>query len=367
MRFRHLCVVLALAVVAPSLLADGTIRYTSIITYGPIAAAFAATEAANGKPSINITPPAPTSRTMRLKNGKVEQEGGAITGFYDPKNAQVTFIDPQRKLFATTTLQDLVAQLLASMPARPPMSPQVKMIVESLTTTFASRKTGRTEMTLGLETEETEFTFSVNMTLPPALLALLPNVSVQPGAPVTVLKIVLHMWYPTQAEIARVPALSELAGFWSAQTAMSANLTAGLIAATAKLSANYPGISQGLTAMIEDSLKNRGAMLKSDAEIYAPVLAQIAPLMKAHGMADFDVNAPVMAVTTEAVEVSSAPIEDSVFEVPGDYKATPVADFLRGAGRSMNAAHAGRAGGSLEPGPPAQPADAEGLERIPFR
>jgi hypothetical protein len=105
---------------------------------------------------------------MRLKNGKVEQEGGAITGFYDPKNSQVTFIDPQRKLFATTTLQDLVAQLLASMPARPPMSPQVKMIVESLTTTYASRKTGRTEMTLGLETEETEFTFSVNMTLPPA-------------------------------------------------------------------------------------------------------------------------------------------------------------------------------------------------------
>ena len=48
MRFRHLCVVLALAVVAPSLLADGTIRYTSIITYGPIAAAFAATEAAKG-------------------------------------------------------------------------------------------------------------------------------------------------------------------------------------------------------------------------------------------------------------------------------------------------------------------------------
>ena len=133
---------------------------------------------------------------MRLKNGKVEQEGGAITGFYDPKNSQVTFIDPQRKLFATTTLQDLVAQLLASMPARPPMSPQVKMIVESLTTTYASRKTGRTEMTLGLETEETEFTFSVNMTLPPVLLALLPNVSVQPSAPVTVLKIVIHMWYP---------------------------------------------------------------------------------------------------------------------------------------------------------------------------
>src|ERR1700735_1657677 len=42
MRFRHLCVLLLVIVVAPSLFADGTISYTSSVTFGPVVAAAAA-------------------------------------------------------------------------------------------------------------------------------------------------------------------------------------------------------------------------------------------------------------------------------------------------------------------------------------
>ena len=360
MRFRHLCVLLVLLGVTPSLFADGTIRYTSSVKYGPVVAAIASLS----KTPMNLTLPAPTSRTMHLKNGKMQQDGGLFTGIFDSKNAQITLIDPKRKMFATASEADFVGQLLASLPARPPVPPQAQMFLESMTMTYASQKTGRTGMTLGLQTEETEMTLSLNTPLPPAMLALLPNASLRPGAPVTVLKMVIHIWYPTQAEVARVPALGEFTSFWSDETSMNADVTS-LMAAMQKLLGKYPGLGSGLTAMTEDTFKNRRVMLKADVELYAPVMAQLAPIMKTQRVPDFDLTAPVIELSTEAVEISSAPLDDSVFAVPSDYRATPFADFLQGA-RPPVSARAGGTGGRLGPGTPSGPADAEGLERLPF-
>ena len=361
MRFRRLCVLLLLAGVAPSLFADATIQYTTSVKLGPVIAAAATLS----KKPLNITPPAPTSRTMRLKNGKIEQDGGAFTGIFDSKNSQVTLVDPTRKLFATTSLEELIGQVIASMPPAPPnASPQVKMFLQSMAMTYASEKTGRTGMTLGLATEETEMTASLNVTLPSAMRALLPNASAQPGAPVTLLKFVVQMWYPAQAEVARVPALGEVASFWSDQNSASGSLT-GLIAGMQKLLVKYPGLASGLAAMTADMFKDRGAMLKMDIDVYAPVLAQLAPMMKAHGMPSFDLSAPVLELSTEAVEVSSALIDDSVFGAPSGYRATPIADFLR-AERTPAGARAGRLGGEVEPATPPSPADGQGLGRLPF-
>jgi hypothetical protein len=273
-------------------------------------------------------------------------------------------MDPTRKLFATTSVAELVGQLLASMPARPAIPAQAQMFLQSMTMTYASQKTGRTGMTLGLQTEETEMTLSLNMPLPPAMLALLPNASAQPGAPVTILKMVIHLWYPTQTEVARVPALGEFTSFWTDETSMNADVTS-LMAAMQKLLGKYPGLGSGFAAMTADTFKNRRVMLKMDVELYAPVMAQLAPIMKAQRMPDFDLSAPVLELHSEAVEVSSAPIADSVFAVPSDYRATPVVDFLKGA-RPPVSAGAGGASGHLGPRTPSVPADAEGLERLPF-
>jgi hypothetical protein len=360
MRFRHLCVLLLLMAVAPSLFADGTIRYTSSVTFGPVVAAAAALS----KNPINLAPPPPTSRTMKLKNGKMEQDGGVFTGIFDSKNSQVTFVDSTRKLFATTSVAQLVDQLVASMPARPPVPAQAQMFLQSMTMTYASQKTGRTGMTLGLQTEETEITMSLSVPVPPGMQALLANTSAQPGAPVTVLKMVIHMWYPTQSEVARVPALGEFTNFWTDETSLNADVTR-LLAATQKLLGKYPGLGSGFAAMTEDTFKNRRVMLKMDVELYAPVMAQLAPMMKAQRMPDFDLSAPVLELHSEAAEVSSAPIDDSVFAVPSDYRATPLADFLKGARAPVNA-RAGSASGHLGPRTPSVPADAEGLERLPF-
>jgi hypothetical protein len=84
--------------------------------------------------------------------------------------------------------------------------------------------------------------------------------------------------------------------------------------------------------MIEEFSKNNTAMMKMHTEIYVPVLAQIAPLLQAQGYplpAGFDPNAPLAEIETVVTELSSAPIDGSVFQVPSDYHATPLADLLK--------------------------------------
>ncbi|MGB6431813.1 MAG: hypothetical protein WBF06_14605 [Candidatus Acidiferrales bacterium] len=371
MRLRCVCGFLVALAVAPAAFADGTIRYTSSVKFGPIVAALAATQAAHGNGSINVTPPQAPSVTMHLKGDTMEQDGGAFTGIYDSKTGQITLIDPKRKIFATSSLKDLVDQLVASLPAQRPLPPQAQVFLKSITTTFASQKTGRTGMTLGLETEETEMTFSVNITLPPGLLPPMPNTPFQPGAPITLLKIVFDIWNPTAAEMARVPALGEIASYWSDQSSMNGDF-AGVVTEVQKALAKYPGLGAALPAMMADSFKNKRGTLKCDVEVYAPVLAQIAPMMKAHGVADFDPNAAVVDFTVEATEVSSEPIDDAVFKVPGDYHATPFADFLRPGSATKTgrlggfSAHAGGGSMQMDRGMSSEPADEYEFGRRPF-
>src|SRR5580704_17271636 len=89
---------LILLVVAPGLFADGTIRYESRVKFGP---AVAAVQAASKTP-VELTPPAPSFRTMHFKNGKLEQDGTAFSGIYDSKSMQITLVDTKRKVFAAT-------------------------------------------------------------------------------------------------------------------------------------------------------------------------------------------------------------------------------------------------------------------------
>jgi hypothetical protein len=353
-RIRILCVVAALLIAAPGLFADGTIRYESKATFGPLLTA----AAAKSNPPMNLALAVPTpSRTTHVKNGKWEQDGGTFTGIFDVKTMQITLIDPEHKIFATGSLEDMVSQLLAQMPAQQNLPPQAQMILQSMTTTFASQKTGRTGMVLGLQTEETEMTLSLNMAVPASLWPMMSGLMAQSGEPVTLLKIVMRMWNPTQAEAERFPALTQLRSPWPDQSTASARF-AGVSAVAQKFLAKYPGLAAGLTAMIAETMKNKTVMLKYEADVYAPVLTQLAPILKARGIQDVDATVPLLGLGSEAVEVSGAPIADSVFEVPADYHATTLMELLQG-GRPP--ARGGKPGMPTPHGP----GDAQGLGRLP--
>ena len=43
----------------------------------------------------------------------------------------------------------------------------------------------------------------------------------------------------------------------------------------------------------------------------------------------YDPSTPFVVTDNEVVEISAAPIDPSVFDVPSDYNATPLADLLK--------------------------------------
>jgi hypothetical protein len=46
-------------------------------------------------------------------------------------------------------------------------------------------------------------------------------------------------------------------------------------------------------------------------------------------LGSYDPNTPFMETNNEVVEISSAPVDASVFEIPGDYTATSLSDLLK--------------------------------------
>jgi hypothetical protein len=74
-----------------------------------------------------------------------------------------------------------------------------------------------------------------------------------------------------------------------------------------------------------------------------PFLATLAKQMAAQGKSmpiTIDPDAPLMEMNQEVTELSSAPVDASLFEVPKDYSAIPVDDMVKGMIKAQGAAMA---------------------------
>jgi len=312
---RLICALFALAslLVATELRADVTIRYKSEFHM----------QAIPGSNAQNFVVP-PVS-LIQIKGNNAYSNLGAGASLVDSATQQVTLLDAAHKLFATVLMKDYASELASSLPTMPNLPPAAQQILESMTADFSSRKTGRTDMILGIQAEETEWTLSIALPLPPGLP--LPPEMFPPGQPVKLVKMVIQVWSAAQEEIARVPALTE----WMAYSSSSSQLM-NPFATLQQLAANLPGIGKSLAPALQQLTEHKSALLKSHLEIYVPVLAQIAPLAQAQGHPlppEVDPNAPLAVADTLATEISNAPVADSVFHVPDDYHATTLAVLLK--------------------------------------
>jgi TonB family protein len=93
------------------------------------------------------------------------------------------------------------------------------------------------------------------------------------------------------------------------------------VAALQKIFAGMPGFGQALSTMVEGSGKG-GLVLKTHVEMYMPVLAALSS-------GNFDPNAAVMEATSEIVELSTAPVDEAIFQLPADYTSASVGDILK--------------------------------------
>ena len=91
-----------------------------------------------------------------------------------------------------------------------------------------------------------------------------------------------------------------------------------------------PGIGEGIAAMIKEMQSGTGVVLRVQMESYMPMVAAMLkqrPESSPLGAA-FDPDAPFMQMNKEVVEISTAPVPDSVFQIPEGYKSAPAADII---------------------------------------
>jgi hypothetical protein len=216
------------------------------------------------------------------------------------------------------------------MPQTQPQGMQaLQHILESIKTNVDSKVTGKTTEIQGVQAEEREVTFTMDIPMPPGMVK-------QTGPDMNV-KIVMHIWTAKKEEALRVPAIRELTGYQAWQRYIMN--PAGLFE---KLTGKMPGLSNAIGPFLEEMSKNQSVVLRTHMEIYMPFLATLAKQASAQGQSfpAIDPDAPLMEMNQEVAELSSAPVDASLFEIPKDYSPVTVEDMVAGMIKAQSAAAA---------------------------
>lgn len=306
----------------PVLKADVTVRYKTDFKMGSLLPPEAAQQISNAQ-KTQLTPFL-SNMMIQIKGDKAHSNLGPTDSLVDFSKQQITMIDKTRKLYATVYMKDFPGEIGAAMPEMPALPPMAQKIMESVKSNFSARKTGRTDTILGVQVEESELTLTMDLPVP-ADLPIPPGIF-KPGEIVTITKMVMQIWTATGSELARVPGLSE----WAAH--MTASQLMNPAAAMQQTLGKLPGVGGSTAPMTDYFSKNTAPMLKSHVEMYLPIMARLTQLLQAAGQkppAEFNADAPLVEMNSEVVEISSAALDDSVFEIPADYRATNMSDLFK--------------------------------------
>jgi len=277
----------------PALLrADATIRYQIEFNKAPWLAA------ATNRPLKTAT--LGPEKVLHLKGHKSVSDDGERTFIADFDERAYTIIDPAHKAAATVSFADLakLADALAT-ETMPLLSAPGQPKIES-------RLTGRTAAIQGVEAEEREVTVSWG-----AVRGAAPRGGDQS------FKFRARLWSATQAGAARVPAIRELTTLKAGERDFSLMLS------------NAIGESPWVTPILE-AFRLSTVALRLQIEIYIPFLTEmtIQELEREGKLAKpVDHGSPFMQIDQIATEISGAPVDPAVFEIPKDYSVLPLEKF----------------------------------------
>ncbi len=291
---------LLLLLPASWLRADVTLRYSSTNQFNSFLPAGIMDQAMTQR-GVQL----PTSVTIRLKGTKSYSKLGNFEFVTDLATREGTLLDREGKHYATAPMNKIVDKFAAAVPQMP--SDAQKML-GAMKGSFQSKKTGRTDVILGIEAEETEGVFTVDA-----------------GGPV--MKMTIQFWTAKPSEVERIGSLREFMRY-SQQSSAFLNPADMIRHMTGKIA----GFAQGIGSMIEDMQKNKSVMLKSHMEMQMPFMARMAEQMAKAGKPlpeGFDPNKPFVTVDQFLAEISDAPIGDSVFEVPKGFQPVPMEQLVQ--------------------------------------
>jgi hypothetical protein len=313
-------IVLALALwVAPGLRADVTIRYQSEFklsaAFGPIMEPFMKTVQAGSAISV------------RMKGNQGYTTMGKWIEIFDFVKQEVTLIDPVQKTFAALPVSQLAGKMADALPqATSGQMQAAQQAMASIKTKVDSQMTGKTEEIQGVQAEEREVAITMDMPMPAGMNQTGPS-----------MRMVMHIWTAKKEEALRVPAIRELTGYQAWQKYILN--PEGMFE---KLAGKMPAMSNTIGPLLEEIFKNQSVILRTHMEMYMPFMAVAAKQMAAQGRTfpAIDPNAPLMEMNQEVAELSSAPVDASLFEIPKDYAAVPAGDMIRDMLKAQSAAAA---------------------------
>ncbi len=226
--------------------ADLTVRQQTVVKLGP-GLPSGMTDAA--KQQMDSVLPAET--TLRVKGNRCSSSGGVLGAVTDYDKGEVTLLNSKTKEFATVPLAGYAAKIADAMPHQQMPDGALQML-QSLKFDVQTKKTGQTGLIGGIQAEEYLVALSLAM---PGLAAGI--------------KMEMHNWMAAPAELARIPALRELAAC-SARTPNGFDLNQAL----QKMFAQLPGVADKFLGPLEELRKNSGSLsLKTQTAIYAPALS----------------------------------------------------------------------------------------------
>jgi hypothetical protein len=271
-----------------------------------------------------------SATTIRMKGNQGYTTSGNWIEIFDFTKGDVTVVDPASKTFAALPLSQLGDKMAGAMPQATSQGMQaVQQILASMKSHVDSTMTGKTAEIQGVQAEEREVTLTLDIPLPAGMA--------KSTGPDINMKLVMHIWAAKKEEALRLPAIRELTGYQAWQRYIMS--PAGMFE---KLAGKMPGMANVLGPFLEELSKNQAVMLRTHTEIYLPFLAAMGKQMAGQGKTfpALDPDAPVLEINQEAAELSTAPVDASLFEIPKGYTTVPADDMFHAMFKARAAAAA---------------------------
>ena len=233
----------------------------------------------------------PQGRSIRIKGDKTLSKLGALTAIIDNSTSAITLLNPATKQYAQVSTAEVIDGLKAKLPTA------TAAVLKNMKFDVQTSNTGQFATLSGMRAEEHLMRLTVSMDLPGT-----------PEGPL--IRMEIHTWLASPDELNRIPALRQYAA--TAQRALSVSAAGD---AMEKLFDQLPGVADKMRLLTDEAARNAGSLtLKTQAALYIP---------------KGDPNAPMLTTTNDLAEISSDPIDDSVFAVPPDFQLAPPAELVK--------------------------------------
>ena len=245
----------------------------------------------------------PKEQVLKIKGDKTLSGMGTLTGIIDNAGGMITLLNPATKQYARMSMADYITAIQGSV-AVPAAAQQM---LASMSIDIQNKATGQVGMVAGIRAEEHLMTMSMSMNMPGA-----------GGAATPMMRMEMHTWLASPDDLTRIPALREYADY--AQRALNTFNATGQME---KIFAQMPGVGDKLRVATQEMPKNPGSLtVKTQQSVYSPMMAMLSGTKA-------DPNAALVEMHMDLTDISTAGIDDAVFEVPADYQSVSSAEILK--------------------------------------